>query len=100
MSTIEDLEAKVKSLNDQLKCAQASLNEAKLAACPIKVGEVYTKKDWRGGKITGQVSRITIRFNSVIPVLTLFKADGSLGKRESEMRWLNDWKLVSRSDGA
>jgi hypothetical protein len=38
MPTIEELERRVAALQDELRAAQAALHQARLDACPVKVG--------------------------------------------------------------
>ena len=52
MSTIDDLERKVRSLGDQLNAARASLREARLAEYPIKPGDVVKDRSGEEFRVT------------------------------------------------
>lgn len=98
MGTIEDLERKVQSLKDQLIQAETSLNSARLAACPISVGEVVVCKY---GNERRKVSRREIRWGSTI-YLHGYKHNnkGEWGKRESYIGSVDSVKKIEVANGA
>lgn len=91
MSNIDDLKTKVGQLRDQLRQAEASLNAAIIAASPYEIGQIWTRTDQSGRMVRGQIVRFGVRFHPTMPVLRLFKADGTLGKLEADM-YQDDWK--------
>jgi hypothetical protein len=88
MSTIDDLKAKVDRLRDQLRDAQKSYNDARIAEYPIKPGQVFINK--KGQR--GQVINLEVHYGRITPILGLFNKDGTLGARESVMNHWLEWK--------
>jgi multidrug resistance efflux pump len=74
---IAALQADVDDLGEQLKAAEARLNQAKIDAHPIKVGEV---------------TRLTVRYGRVRAFGRRVLKGGGLHKLESEL-W-GDWRPI------
>ena len=77
MSAIDDLERKVRSLNDQLNAARKSLREARLSEYPIKAGHIV--KDRSGEEF--RVIAVTVNNYG------LFEVEGNDRKKNGE--WSN-----------
>lgn len=99
MSTISDLETKVQRLTDELWAAKDELTAAKIEASPVKIGQIYSrtiKRGW-GAKEKTIVQRAEVvghRHMGATPVLRIFKADGSLGSRESWLPGHPEWEIA------
>ncbi len=86
-SEIADLETRLRYAKDQLH--QAIISES-----PVKVGMIFTREIKRGygskAKTVvqrGQVTGFSRNWGITHAVITLFNADGSLGKRATEYGW-------------
>lgn len=93
MLSVDDLANEVRRLEDEFKAARDKLHAALIEASPFKVGEVYVNSQGR----RGQIVRVFVRYgNHALPILALYRKDGSLGKREQVMYSWDYWK---REDG-
>ena len=90
MSAIEDLERKVQSLQDKLRAAKKALQNAKLAAAPVKVGDIVVTQ--RGTR--HRVCHVDVRMSGRPWVSgNPERKDGSFG---TAVRYLyDDWKIES-----
>jgi Xaa-Pro aminopeptidase len=86
---IAALQADVDDLGEQLKAAEARLNQAKIDAHPIKVGERL--RYWTGTK-DAEVTRLTVRYGRVRAFGRRVLKGGGLHKLESEL-W-GDWRPI------
>jgi hypothetical protein len=92
MSTINDLELQVSRLKNELRSAQEKLLTAKLEASTAKLGTIWSRTQ-RGKTERGQVVRYGTRYYSEMPILKLFKSDGTLGLRERELTSWGGWNI-------
>jgi hypothetical protein len=98
MGAINDLESKVSRLKDELRSAQEDLTKAKMETSPAKLGTIWSRTH-RGKTERGKVVRYGTKYNPETPILRLFKSDGTLGLRESEIpSWGDGWKIEEQSD--
>lgn len=87
MPTIEELERAVTEKSDALAAAKKELEEARVAACGISVGDIVIGT----GRVKGQVRVTHIDTSSSPPWLkgVSQRADGSFGKQIRHL--FNDW---------
>ena len=98
---IIEIRAQIETKKTELRALEAQLHDAMIAESSFKVGQIYTHTfDYgsrRGIVQRGQITGFRKRYGKTRPVITLFKADGALGKRVQEI-WSfeeNSWKLES-----
>ena len=91
MTTIDDLEAKVRSLEEQLREAQSKRDAALIVQSPIKIGDRFSSVNNSGKTIRGEVTEIVVRYGLVKSILTVYKADGSLGLRKFAVESWRGW---------
>lgn len=94
MSTIDDLKAKRRRLDDELAEVNRKLVAALLEASPIKVGDMYEKTTYSKRVIRARVVDKTIAFGHVVGVLAVLKKDGSEGLVRSDTSSWQRWKKV------
>ncbi|TAL02650.1 MAG: hypothetical protein EPO08_06460 [Rhodospirillaceae bacterium] len=103
MSTISDLEIEVgRRLTDQLRTAKEKLTAAKIAASSVRIGQIYIRSVSKGRGADRktvvercQVTRFGTRCLPEMPIARLFRADGTLGIRETE---INKWRNPPMTD--
>jgi hypothetical protein len=100
--TLDEANARVVVAKLKLNDALETLRLASIEASPVKIGEIYVLSKnivfrWKPRRIEqrGQVTEFGTRNGRTRPVLTLFNADGNLGKRKVEMYDSKDWTKES-----
>lgn len=91
------LEDAYQEINDKIKDLQRTLSELNTRARAIKI-EIYIRDTGLDintkvsiGFDTGIVTGFSTRYGDVRPIMTLYKLDGTLGKRQREI-WSSDIK--------
>jgi hypothetical protein len=93
VSAIEDLEAKVERLNAKLRDARRKLHNARLAASPVKVGDVVLSKRWGECLVT----HVNVGWRAKPSVIAVpRKKNGEFGKAQRHL--YSDWELPT-TDG-
>lgn len=90
MADIERLQKRVADLYAQLRDAEAELMEAKLAACPVKIGDIVAST--RTG-VKHRVTEVDVRFRKTWVIGNPLKKDGTFGAAK---RYLYDNFTVER----
>ncbi len=96
--TAAELQSRVAALKAELRDTEQQLHEAIIAESPVKVGMIFTREKTIGFgqkrrtvRERGQVtSFIKYWGNETGALMTLFNADGSLGKRTA--RYGREWE--------
>ncbi len=100
IASVQQLKSRIGDLKAQVRNLEQQLHEAEIAESSVKVGQIYTRVKRRfarpdkieRGQVTG--FRRRRRFGgATVAVLTLFKSDGTLGKRQSEIDDYSGWEL-------
>lgn len=76
MDNIELIEKRVNDIRADLRAAEAELREAKLSACPVKIGDIVTST--RTG-VKHRVTEIDVRFREPWVTGNPLKKDGTFG---------------------
>lgn len=95
MNDLNTLSNEVTRLERELKDAKSRLTTAKIESSGIRVGDVFRRTKYNGKMEMGQVirfgARFGARFDAPLPVMRLFKADGTLGIRETSLYSWGKW---------
>lgn len=100
---VKAAEARVQAAAAELTAAKDELHEARVAASPYRVGQILTREATSGigrAKKTfterAQVTRFYVHWGETAVELTMFKNDGTLGKRARTLYGWGNWQLEAQ----
>ncbi len=98
METIVELKAKESQLETELDDIRRKIRDVSISSLKSKLGiSVGDKIEFMQGrnKIEGVVSDFIVSWNSVYPIVTLYKKDGTLGLRKTRI-WYSEQDSIRK----